>query len=128
MIGWLLEILQEVWKMKQVPSEWKKAVPVTLHKKKDRKICDNYCGISLLSVPGKVLSLVLLDRLETIIDPQLMVSQCGFRKGWGTVDQIWIARQIIERATEYQTPVHQQHDQQRSNQNHKLARSGDGQK
>ena len=106
MIDWLLEILQEVWKTKHVPSEWKKAVLVPLHKKKDRKICDNYRGISLLSVPGKVLSLVLLDRLETIIDPQLMESQCGFRKGRGTVDQIWVARQIIERATEYQTPVH----------------------
>ena len=35
-----------------------------------------------------------------------MESQCGFKKGRGTVDQIWVARQIIERATEYQTPVH----------------------
>ena len=106
MIDWLLEILQEVWKTKQVPSEWKKAVLVPLHKKKDRKTCDNYRSISLLSVPGKVLSLVLLDRLETIIDPQFIESQCGFRKGWGTVYQIWVACQIIERATEYQTPVH----------------------
>ena len=99
-----------------------------LHKKKDRKICDNYCGISLLSVLGMVLFLALLDRLETIIDPQLMESQCGFRNGQGTVDQIWVARQIVERATGFQTPVHQQHDQQRSNQNRKLARSGDEQK
>ena len=60
-----------------------------VHKKKDRKVCDNYRGISLLNIPGKVLSLVLLDRLETIIDPQLMEAQCGFRKGRGTVDQIW---------------------------------------
>ena len=67
---------------------------------------DNYRGISLLSVPGKVLSLVLLNRLETIIDPQLKESQCGFRKGRGTVNQIWVARQIIERATEYRTTVH----------------------
>ena len=35
-----------------------------------------------------------------------MESQCGFRKGRGTVDQSWVARQIIERATEHQTPVH----------------------
>ena len=106
MIDWLLEILQEVWRTKRVPSEWKKAILVPVHKKKDRKICDNYRGISLLSVPGKVLSLVLLNRLETIIDPQLKESQCGFRKGRGTVDQIWVARQIIERATEYRTTVH----------------------
>ena len=40
--------------------------------KKDRKLCNNYCGILLLSIPGKVLSLVLPDRLETIIDLQLI--------------------------------------------------------
>ena len=48
-------ILQEVWKMKQVLNEWKKAVLVLLHKQKDRKICDNYHSISLLSVLGKEL-------------------------------------------------------------------------
>ena len=48
--------------------------------KKDRNVSDNYHGISLLSIPGKVLSLVLLDRLETIIDPQMMEAQCGFRE------------------------------------------------
>ena len=84
MIDWLLEILQEVWRTKQLPSEWKKSVLVPVHKKKDRKVCDNYRGISLLSVPGKVLSLVLLDRLETIIDPQLMEAQCGMDEAQST--------------------------------------------
>ena len=55
MIDWLLEILQEVWRTKQLPKEWKKSILVPMHKK-DRKVCDNYCGISLLSIPGKVLS------------------------------------------------------------------------
>ena len=59
----------------------------------------------MLSIPGKVLSLILLERLQTIIDPQLLNSQCGFRKGQGTVDKIWVTRQLVERANEYQTPV-----------------------
>ena len=70
-----------------MPSEWVKAILVPVYKK-DRKIYDNYHGKFLLSVPGKVLSLLLLNRLETIIDSQLMESQCGFRKGCGAVDQI----------------------------------------
>ena len=53
MIDWLLEILQEVWRTKQLPSEWKKLILVPVHKKKDRKVCDNYRGISLLSIPGQ---------------------------------------------------------------------------
>ena len=81
------------------------ATLIPIHKK-DRNVCDNYRGIALLSVPGKVLSLVLLERLESIIDPQLLESQCGFRQGRGTTDQIWLTRQIIERAGEYGTAVH----------------------
>ena len=59
----------------------------------------------MLSVPGKVLALILLERLQAIIDPQLMEAQCGFRRGRGTVDQIWVMRQVVEKATEYKTPV-----------------------
>ena len=103
-IDWLTELLQEVWRTRQVPQEWKDATLVPLHKKKDNKICDNYRGVALLSVPGKVLALILLERLQTIIEPQLLEAQCGFRKGRGTVDQIWVVRQIVERAKEYHIP------------------------
>ena len=32
----------------------------------------------MLSIPGKVLSLILFGRLQAIIDPQLIRLQCGF--------------------------------------------------
>ena len=60
-INWLFQVLTEVWREKRVPEEWKKSILVPLHKKKDRKNCDNYRGISLLSVPGKVFCLVVLN-------------------------------------------------------------------
>ena len=60
----------------------------------------------MLSVPRKVLALILLDRLQTIIDPQLMDAQCGFRKGRRTVDQLWVVHQVVERATEYRNPLY----------------------
>ena len=60
----------------------------------------------MLSVPGKVLALVLLERLHTIIDPQLMEAQCRFRKGRGSVNQLWVVRQVVERVTEYRTPLY----------------------
>ena len=106
MVDWVTELVQEVWRTRKVPQEWKDATLVPLFKKKDRKICDNYRGISLLSVPGKVLALILLDRLQAILEPQLMEAQCGFRKGRGTVDQLWVVRQVVERATEYRTPLY----------------------
>ena len=105
-IDWLTELRQEVWRARQVPLEWKNATlmpPI----KKDIKQYDNYRGISLLSVPGKVLALILLERLQAITDPQLMEAQCRFKRGHmcGTVDQFWAMRQGVEKAIQYKTPV-----------------------
>ena len=57
---WLWELLQTVWRTRQVPGEWESSKLVPLYKTNDRKICNNYLGISLLNVPGKVLVLILL--------------------------------------------------------------------
>ena len=40
------------------------------------------------------------------IDPKLLDSQCGFQKGCGTTEQIWVTRQIIDRAVEYEMTAH----------------------
>ena len=80
------------------------ATSIMLFKMKDRKHCDNYRGIFLISVPGKVLALFLMERLQAIINPQLMDALCGFRKGQSTMEQIWV-RQIVEKRIEYLTPV-----------------------
>ena len=53
-----------------------------------------YWGI-LLSVPGKVLTLVQLERMQEIVELQLSEEQCGFRKGRGTIDQIWLTQQVV---------------------------------
>ena len=48
-------------------------------KKNDRLVFDNYRGISLLSIPGKVFANGLLGRLTPVIKPSLLEEQCGFR-------------------------------------------------
>ena len=59
-----------------------------------------------MSVPGKVLALVLLERMQVIVEPQLLEAQCGFRKGRSTVYQIWLTQQVVERAAEYYTSMY----------------------
>ena len=54
-----VEWIQEVWKTRQVPQEWKNNTLVPLHKKKDWKEGKNYRRISLLVIPKKVLALLL---------------------------------------------------------------------
>ena len=71
-MDWLTEVMLQIWQSRKVPQEWKDATLVPIHKKRARNDCDNYQGISLLSVPGKVLALVLLERMQEIVEPQLM--------------------------------------------------------
>ena len=60
-------------------------------------MCGNSRGISLLSVPGKVLAGVMLRRLLThIVDIVMPESQCGFRRGRGTIDMMFVARPLQE--------------------------------
>ena len=88
-----------------VPQDWKDAELVPLYKKGDRMRCDNYCGISLLNLPGKVLSLILLERLKKIIEPHLLEALCGFREGRGTTDKIWTIRQLVKKSLEHQSEL-----------------------
>ena len=58
--------------------------------------------MTLLSVPGKVLSIVLLERLQDSVDARLREQQAGFRKGRSGCEQIFTLRNIIEQCTEFQ--------------------------
>ena len=55
MVDWLIKLVQEVWKIGRVPQERKNATLVFLFKKKYHRVCDNYWGIYLLSVPRESL-------------------------------------------------------------------------
>ena len=63
---------------------------------------DDHRGISLLSIAGKILARVLLNRLTAHVNLHevLPESQCGFRAGRGTADMIFAARQLQEKCQE----------------------------
>ena len=91
-----------------VSQQFKDANIVTIWKRKGSKSdCNNYRGISLLAIAGKILGKVLLKRLtNTIIEPTLPESQCGFRANRGTTDMIFSARQIQEKSREQQRDLY----------------------
>jgi hypothetical protein len=68
---WLHRVISTVWEQENIPQDWKKAIIIPIHKKGDRKECGNSRGISLLSVPGKVLTRVILNRIGKIINEKL---------------------------------------------------------
>ena len=103
---WLHAIICKVWETERAPKAWKEAALVPLHKKGDPRVCDNYRGISLLSVPGKVYARVLLDRINHVVEQRLLENQCGFRPGRSCVDHIFSLRQLMEKSREWKRPLY----------------------
>ena len=63
-------------------------------------MCGNYRGNSLLSVPGKVYTRMLQQRLKQHIESVISEEQAGFRMGRGTIDQLFVIRQLAEKYCE----------------------------
>ncbi|KAK3558202.1 hypothetical protein QTP86_014003, partial [Hemibagrus guttatus] len=57
------EFCNIAWWSGTVPLDWATGVVIPLFKKGDRRVCSNYRGITLLSLPGKVYSRVLERRV-----------------------------------------------------------------
>ena len=97
----------KVWEEGHVPQAWKDANIVTFYKKRDRRECGNYRGISLLSAAGKIYARILLNRLSSHITPELVPEkQCGFRSNRSTVDMIFCLRQLQEKCIEQDRPLY----------------------
>ncbi|KAK0134946.1 LINE-1 reverse transcriptase [Merluccius polli] len=104
-LSWLTRLCSIAWTSGAVPLDWQTGVVVPLFKKGDRRVCSNYRGITLLSLPGKVYSGVLERRVRRIVEPRIQEEQCGFRPGRGTVDQLYTLCRILEGAW-FAQPVH----------------------
>ena len=61
----------------------------------------NHRGITLLSIPGKRLALILLRIFVSAIRSRRRIQQAGFMPGRSTIDQIFALRQIIEKCNEH---------------------------
>ncbi len=50
----LHKLILLIWQRGKAPDDWKKSLLVPTFKKEDPTVIDNYRGISLLSLPGKL--------------------------------------------------------------------------
>ncbi len=68
-VDWKVWICNLAWAQSEVPEDWTKAIIVQLYKGKGKtEECNNYRGISLLSVPGKIYGRILNERMMKITD------------------------------------------------------------
>ena len=83
LVQWLHEIIVEVWESGKAPPDWKKALIVPAFKSGDASMLNNYRGISLLSIPAKLYSMLIGDRIKAWVEHELLEIQFGFREHWG---------------------------------------------
>lgn len=105
-INWLTRICRVIWNTGTAPTDWQVDIVVPIFKKGDQKECSNYRGITLLSLPGKVFARIIERRCRVIVEPNIQETQCGFRTGRGTTDQIFTLQQILEKSWEFAKPVY----------------------
>jgi hypothetical protein len=99
------EYILRTWRSGKAPEDWKRAQIVILHKSGSRANLDNYRGISLLDIIGKVYTRVLLGRLQAAMDSRLHEAQMGFRPGRSCSDALFTINQLTNWSREFQQPL-----------------------
>ena len=105
-IEMLYDLIGKIWDTDAIPIGWKEGYLVKIPKKGDLHECKNYRGIMLLSVPGKVLNRIILERLKNEVDNILRDHQAGFRQDRGCIDQIATLRIIVEQSMEFDSSLY----------------------
>ena len=103
----LLDTVVRIWRGSEVPQQWKYAIIMVLHKKKDRTECGNYRGISLVAHAGKILLKIIARRLSEYCERAgiLPEEQSGFRPNRSTTDMIFVIGRLQELARKKRIPL-----------------------
>ena len=102
----LCQIFQRIWDEEDTPDDWKTCTIIKLPKKGDLGNCNNWRGITLLSMTCKIFSRIILKRISAAIDTILRQEQAGFRRGKLCIDHIFSLRQIFEQSTEWNITIY----------------------
>lgn len=102
----ITSIIQEVWKLEEMPKRWNEALLCPIYKKGDRTVCSNYRGIALLDIAYKILAICLRNRLKTESEKYLGEYQAGFRSNRSTMDQVFTLKLILANSLEYNLQLH----------------------
>ena len=94
MISTLTIICNKIWETGEWPTPWTKYMIITIPKKGNLQICNNYRTISLISHLSKVMLKVLVNRLKQQAEEIVAEEQAGFRTGRSTTEQIQLENHL----------------------------------
>ena len=105
----VLDIVVRISRESEVPQQqWKYAILMVLHKKKDRTEYGNYRSISLVAHAGKILLKIIARCLSEYCERVgiLPEKQSGFRPNRSTTDMIFVIRRLQELAWKKRIPLY----------------------
>ena len=97
----LTSLLNKMYNTGEIPGLLK-SVFIALPKKPGAIEGGQHRTVSLMSHLTKILLKVIMLRIRNKIKPEIQEEQCGFVKGKGTANAIYILRNIMKRAKEVQ--------------------------
>ena len=95
MIVVLTEICNRIWRTGKWPTPWTQSLIITLLKKGNLQLCQNYRTI--ISHSSKVLLKGIFNRLKPQAEEIIAEEQAGFRGGRSTTEQIFNLRILCEK-------------------------------
>ena len=98
MIDVLTEICNRIWRTGEWPTPWTQSLIITLPKKGNLQLCQNYrtITIGLISHSSKVMLKVILNRLKPQAEEIIAEEQAGYRAGRSTTEQIFNHRICVK--------------------------------
>ena len=95
----LLKLFNRLFSNGKYPKSWGEGIIVPIFKSGNPDDAQNYRGITLINVLGKVYSQVLLNRLSKWSEEndKLSKNQFGFQKGNSTIDCIFLLNAVVSK-------------------------------
>lgn len=95
---WLWTVIKGVWEGRGYPDVWRDGVITPVHKRGSTEEAQNYRGITLTATAYKIYASIINKRLleEMEGEGKFDDSQAGFRKGRGTMDNVYVLNHVIQ--------------------------------
>ena len=103
----LFDIVVRIWREGEVLQQWKDAIIMVLHKKKDRTECGDDGGIALVAQAGKILLKIIARHLSEYCECMgiLPEEQSDFRPNRSTTDMMFMILRLRELAQKKRIPL-----------------------
>jgi len=61
-------LLEKIWKEEKIPEVWEEELIIKIPMKGDSSNCNNWRGVTLLSIPSKILTRIILNRIQNTVN------------------------------------------------------------